>query len=59
MKGDQARFGWLPLRDGPALNRDRIAADWEGYFRDAYETSPALREFWAEHGSEWFASSHW
>jgi hypothetical protein len=45
------------LTQCPALNRDGIAADWEAYFRDVYETSPVLREFWAEHGSEWFASS--
>ena len=45
------------LTQSPALNRDGIAADWEAYFRGVYETSPALREFWAEHGREWFASS--
>ena len=41
----------------PALNRRGTAADWEAYFRDLYETSPAIREFWAEHGGVWFASS--
>jgi hypothetical protein len=41
----------------PALNRDGIAADWEAYFRDVYETSPAIRAFWAEHANTWFASS--
>lgn len=45
------------LTQCPALNREGIAADWEAYFRDVYETSPVVREFWAEHGSEWFASS--
>ena len=45
------------LTQCPALNREGIAADWEAYFRDVYETSPVVREFWAEHGSEWFARS--
>ena len=45
------------LTQAPALNRDGIAADWAAYFRDVYETSPAIREFWAEHGSDWFANS--
>jgi hypothetical protein len=45
------------LTQAPALNRDGIAADWEAYFRDVYETSPVIRAFWAEHGSDWFASS--
>jgi hypothetical protein len=45
------------LTQTPALNRERIAADWQAYFRDVYETSPVIRAFWAEHGSEWFASS--
>jgi hypothetical protein len=45
------------LTQSPALNRDGIAADWEAYFRGVYETSPVVREFWAEHGSEWFANS--
>jgi hypothetical protein len=45
------------LTQAPALNRDGIAADWERYFRDVYDTSPAIRVFWADHGGEWFASS--
>lgn len=45
------------LTQSPVLKRDRIAADWEAYFRHVYETSPVIREFWAEHGSTWFASS--
>jgi hypothetical protein len=45
------------LTQSPALNRKGIAADWEAYFRSVYETSPAVREFWAEHGHQWFASS--
>ena len=45
------------LTQSPALNRAGIAADWEAYFRGVYETSPALREFWAAHGGEWFANS--
>jgi hypothetical protein len=45
------------LTQCPALNRAGIAADWEAYFLGVYETSPVIREFWAAHGSEWFASS--
>ena len=45
------------LTQCPALNRVDIAADWEAYFRGVYETSPALRDFWAAHGSEWFSNS--
>jgi hypothetical protein len=45
------------LTQCPALNRDGIAAEWEAYFCDVYETSPAIREFWADHGHVWFASS--
>ena len=41
----------------PALNRRGTADDWEAYFRDLYETSPAIREFWTEHGRRWFVSS--
>jgi hypothetical protein len=28
----------------------RQSGDWDQYFRHLYETSPALREFWSEHG---------
>ena len=45
------------LTQSPVLNRAGITADWEAYFRGVYETSPVIREFWAAHGSEWFASS--
>jgi hypothetical protein len=45
------------LTQCPALNREGIAADWEAYFRDVYTTSPAIREFWAEHSRVWFANS--
>jgi hypothetical protein len=45
------------LTQVPALNRDGIASDWETYFRDVYDTSPAIRLFWAEHAREWFANS--
>ena len=41
----------------PALDRPGTVADWEGYFRGIYETSPAIREFWADHGDVWFVSS--
>jgi hypothetical protein len=41
----------------PMLSRSDVAADWEAYFRDVYRWSPAVREFWAEHGSAWFANS--
>jgi hypothetical protein len=45
------------LTQCPALNLDGVAADWQAYFRSVYETSPAIREFWADHGSRWFANS--
>lgn len=41
----------------PALDRPGTVADWEAYFRGIYETSPATREFWADHGDVWFVSS--
>jgi hypothetical protein len=41
----------------PALGRPGTAADWQAYFRGIYATSPAIREFWAEHGDAWFVSS--
>jgi hypothetical protein len=39
------------------LKRDGLAADWQSYFLHVYETSPVIREFWAEHASDWFQSS--
>jgi hypothetical protein len=45
------------VTQAPVLKRAGIAADWEAYFRAVYDTSPALREFWLAHGSDWFAHS--
>jgi hypothetical protein len=45
------------LTQSPVLKRAGIAADWEAYFLDVYRTSPAIREFWSEHGSAWYAHS--
>ena len=45
------------LTQCPALNREGITADWEAYFRDVYTSSPAIREFWGQHGSAWFSNS--
>lgn len=45
------------LTQSRVLRRDGIAADWESYFLHVYESSPAIREFWAEHAGSWFASS--
>ena len=41
----------------PTLSRGGVATDWEAYFVDVYRSSPAIREFWDEHGAAWFASS--
>ncbi len=41
----------------PTLRRAGIAADWEAYFRDVYESSPAIGTFWDERGAAWFTSS--
>ena len=41
----------------PTLSRGGVATDWEAYFRDVYRSSPAIREFWDQHGAAWFANS--
>jgi hypothetical protein len=45
------------LTQAPILKRAGIVADWEAYFLDVYRRSPAIREFWSEHGSAWYAHS--
>jgi hypothetical protein len=45
------------LTQAPVLKRAGVAADWEVYFLDVYRTSPAIREFWSDHGAGWYAHS--
>jgi len=42
-------FGDNVLMQCPALEQEHVAEDWRTYFRDVYDKSPILREFWTEY----------
>lgn len=45
------------LTQCPVLERHDVEADWTAYFRDLYDSSPSLREYWQSYGDRWYANS--